>query len=367
MKVLIADQDQVTRLFPMSEAIDVMRRTLVMLAGGDVLLPLRSMLALPGGERVLGLMPSYLGGLESVGVKVIAAFPANFGSEYDTHQGVVLVFDTERGLLRAIVDATSITAIRTAAVSGVATDLLARPNASDLAIIGAGTQAHTHLQAMLAVRPVRRVRVFSLPAGSAEAFAERESRLTGLPVQAVASAQQAVEGADLICTVTTATVPVLLGEWLAPGAHVNAVGAYTPTTRELDTAAVARSRLYCDRRDALQSEAGEFLLARAEGAIGDEHIVGELGEVLTGAAPARGSADEITLFKSLGIAVEDLAAARYVLDKAEKDGSGTWVEIGGRHFGSAAADAGGAASSGAAAAGDAATRATGGHAADAAD
>jgi ornithine cyclodeaminase len=338
MKVLIADQNQVTKLFPMDEAIDVMRRTLVMLAEGDVMLPLRSMLVLPGGERVLGLMPSYLGGLQSLGVKVIAAFPANFGTEYDTHQGVVLVFDSERGLLRAIVDATSVTAIRTAAVSGVATDLLARPDAGDLALIGAGTQAHTHLQAMRAVRPVRRVRVFSLPAGSAEAFAERESKLTGLPVEAVASARQAVEGADLICTVTTATEPVVCGEWIAPGAHINAVGAYTPTTRELDTAAVVRSRLYCDRRDALLSESGEFLLAKAEGAIGDEHIVGELGEVLAGAAPARGAADEITLFKSLGIAVEDLAAARYVFDKAEKDGSGTWVEIGGRHFGGAAAD-----------------------------
>jgi ornithine cyclodeaminase len=338
MDVLIADQKQVSALLPMDEAIEVMRRALSLLDGGDVLLPLRSMLALPDGDRVMGLMPSYLGGIDALGVKVIAAFPANFGSEYDTHQGVVLVFDTERGLLRAIVDATSITAIRTAAVSGAATDLLARPDAGDLAIIGAGTQAHTHLQAMRAVRPVRRVRVFSLPAGSAEAFAEREQRLTGLPIEVAASAEEAVRGADLICTVTTATEPVLHGAWLAPGAHINAVGAYTPTTRELDTAAVVRSRLYVDRREAALSEAGEFLLARGEGAVDDGHIVGEIGEVLAGKAPGRGAPDEITLFKSLGIAIEDLAAARYVYDKAKETGVGTWVEIGGRHFGAAAAE-----------------------------
>ena len=187
----------------------------------------------------MGLMPSFIGGFDAVGVKVVAAFPGNFGTEYDTHQGVVLFFDTERGLLRAIVDATSITAIRTAAVSGLVTDLLANPDAGDLAIIGAGTQAHTHLQAMRAVRPVRRVRVYSVPAESAAEFAERESRATGLQVEAVATAEEAVAGADIICTTTTATEPVVLGAWVAPGAHVNAVGAYTPTTRELDSDLVA--------------------------------------------------------------------------------------------------------------------------------
>ena len=336
MKTLIADQKLVSELLPMDKAVAVMREALTMLAGGDVVMPLRTMMQLPGGERVVGLMPSYLGGIDAVGVKVIAAFPANFGSEYDTHQGVVLYFDTARGLLHAIVDATSITAIRTAAVSGLATDLLARPDAGDLALIGAGTQAHTHLRAMMAVRPVRRVRVFSVPAESAAAFAERESRLTGLAVEAVATAQEAVAGADLICTVTSATEPVLLGEWVSPGAHINAVGAYTPTTRELDSALVARTSLYADRRESLLGEAGEFLIPKAEGLIGDDHIVGEIGEVLTGRARARTSADEITLFKSLGIAVEDLAAAVAVYHAAADRGLGTWIDIGGRHFGSSA-------------------------------
>jgi len=338
MKALIADQKLVTELLPMDEAIEVMRRALTMLAEGDVVMPLRQMLFMPGGDRVLGLMPSYLGGLEAVGVKVIAAFPANFGSEYDTHQGVVLFFDTERGLLRAIVDATSITAIRTAAVSGLVTDLLARPDAGDLAIIGAGTQAHTHLQAMRVVRPLRRVRVYSVPAESAARFAERESRLTGLTVEVAATAEEAVAGADLICTTTTASEPVVLGAWVSPGAHINAVGAYTPATRELDSELVAGARLYADRRESLLSESGEFLIPKGEGLFGDEHIVGEIGEVLTGKAPGRTSTGEITLFKSLGIAIEDLAAAHHVYTKAKESGLGTWVEIGGRHFGSAAED-----------------------------
>ena len=335
MKVLIADQKLVTEIFPMEEAIPTMRRALTMLAGGDVVMPLRTMLGLPQGDAVMGLMPSYLGGLEAVGVKVVAAFPANFGTEYDTHQGVVLFFDTERGLLRAIVDATSITAIRTAAVSGLVTDLLAKPGAGDLAIIGAGTQAHTHLQAMRAVRPVRRVRVYSVPAESASEFAEREARLTGLPVEAVATAEEAVTGADLICTTTTSTEPVVRGAWVAPGAHVNAVGAYTPTTRELDSELVAKARLYADKRESLLSEAGEFLIPKGEGLIGDDHIVGEIGEVLLGIAPARTSPDEITLFKSLGIAIEDLASAHRVYEIAKERGLGAWVEIGGLHFGKA--------------------------------
>ena len=335
MKALIADQKLVTELLKMDDAIDLMRRALTMLAGGDVVMPLRQMIPLPGGDSVLGLMPSYLGGLEAVGVKVIAAFPANFGTEYDTHQGVVLYFDTERGLLRAIVDATSITAIRTAAVSGLATDLLARPDAGDLAIIGAGTQAHTHLQAMRAVRPVRRVRVFSVPAESAETFAARESRLHGLTVEVAATAEEAVAGADLICTTTSATEPVVRGAWVAAGAHINAVGAYTPTTRELDSALVAGARLYADRRESLLGEAGEFLIAKSEGLIGDDHVVGEIGEVLTGKAPARTSPEEVTLFKSLGIAIEDLAAAHHVYTKAKERELGIWVDIGGRHFGSA--------------------------------
>jgi alanine dehydrogenase len=334
MKVLIANQEQVTALMPMDECIGVMQNTLKLLAEGDALLPLRTMLVLPDGENLMGLMPSYLGGIQSVGVKVIAAFPSNYGTEYDTHQGVVLLFDTRQGLLRAIVDGTAITAIRTAAVSGVATKFLAREEASDLAIIGAGTQARTHLEAMLCVREIRRVRVYSLPLEGALQFSERESKRHGIDVEVKETAEEAVAGADIICTVTTAREPVVKGEWVAPGAHINAVGAFTPTTRELDTNAVARSRLYVDRRESALNEAGEYLIPRSEGMIGDDHIAGEIGDVLLGRVPGRTLADEITLFKSLGIAIEDLASAHYVLQQAREQNIGTWVEIGGHHFGS---------------------------------
>jgi ornithine cyclodeaminase len=186
---------------------------------------------------------------------------------------------------------------------------------------------------MRAVRPVRKARVYSVPAESATEFAERESRFTGLPVEAVATAEEAVAGADLICTTTTATDPVVLGAWVAPGAHVNAVGAYTPTTRELDSELVAKARLYADKRESLLSEAGEFLIPTGEGLIGDDHSVAEIGELLTGKAPARTSLDEITLFKSLGIAIEDLASAHRIYEICKERELGTWVEIGGSHFG----------------------------------
>jgi ornithine cyclodeaminase/alanine dehydrogenase-like protein (mu-crystallin family) len=334
MKVLIANQEQVKALLPMGECIDVMEAALKMLTRGEALMPLRTALRLPNGSDLMGLMPAYLSGIQALGVKVIAAFPGNAGTEYDSHQGVVLLFDGRHGLLRAIVDATAITAIRTAAVSGVATRRLSRPEAGDLALLGAGTQASTHLAAMRSVRVLRRVRVFSLPMEGAQQFAARESKRHGLPVEVTATAQAAVIGADLICTVSTSPEPVVRGEWLAPGAHINAVGAWSPTTRELDTAAVVRSRLYVDRRESTLKEAGEFIIPQREGVIDERHIVGEVGEVLLGSAPGRRSPEEITLFKSLGIAIEDLAAANHVYKKAQETGTGTWVEMGGQHFGS---------------------------------
>ena len=335
MRVLIANGEDVRALLPMGECIDVMEDALRMLAGGDALLPLRTMMLLPGRQDLMGLMPSYLGGIQSLGVKVICAFPGNQGTGYDSHQGVALLFDSEHGLLRAIVDGTAVTAIRTAAVSGVATRALAREDAGDLAIIGAGTQASTHLAAMLTVRPIRRVRVYSDPVEGARRFAERESQRHGVLVEAMPTAEAAVRGADLICAVTTSDQPVLLGEWLSPGAHINAVGAFKPTTRELDTTAVVRSRMYVDRLESALNEAGDFLIPKGEGAIGDDHIIGELGQVLAGDVGGRRTSDEITLFKSLGLAVEDLAAAHYILKKAAVTGRGAWIEMGGAHFGSA--------------------------------
>jgi alanine dehydrogenase len=330
MDILIVNQQQVVDLLPMADCIEVMAETLAALARGQAILPLRPVMALPQGG-LLALMPSYLGSIQAAGVKVITVFAGNEGSGYDAHQGAVLLFETEHGSLRAIVDATAITAIRTAAVSAVATRLLARPDAGDLAILGSGSQASTHLEAMRLVRDLRRVRVWSRNPAHTRAFAGRESQRYGLAVEAVDTAQEAVAGADLICTTTSAREPVLQGGWIAPGAHVNAVGNCLPACRELDTAAVAGARLFVDRRESTLNEAGEFLLARQEGAIGDEHIQGEIGELLLGTVTGRQSPSEITLFKSLGLAIEDLAAAHYIYERALPAGQGTLVPFGGRH------------------------------------
>ena len=313
----------------MEECIAAMEKALAALARGEAVLPLRSILWTEKRTGALGLMPALLAREKALGVKVITFFPGNEGTELDSHQGAVLLFEAERGRLLAILDATSVTSIRTAAVSGVATKALAREDSSELALVGSGVEARTHLDAMLAVAPIRRVRVASKRFERARAFAERESRRRNLPIQAAASVREAVEGADVVCTVTSSREPVVAGEWLSPGAHVNAVGSSVKFARELDTAAVVRSRLYVDRRESAVNEAGDFIIPREEGAIGEDHIVGEIGEVLEGRVPGRRSAEEITLFKSVGLAVEDVAAARHVYDKAQDLSDVRRVELGG--------------------------------------
>ncbi len=329
MAALILSQREIRELLPMEACIELVADALAELARGEAQNPLRRGLRLSDGRSLLGTMPGELGSPRAIGLKAIAVFPGNHGTPWDAHQGVVVLFDAENGRPEAILEASEITAIRTAAASGVATRALAREDARDLALIGAGVQARTHLAAMLAVRRVQRVRVFCRDPGRREQFARRESARHGVEIEPAASARAAVLEADLVCTTTFAREPVLLGEWLSPGAHVNAVGACMPKARELDSFAVARSSLFVDRRESALNEAGDFLLAREEGAVGDDHILGELGDVLLGRVPGRRSPDEITLFESLGLAVEDLAAARYVVQEARARGVGTAVELGG--------------------------------------
>jgi ornithine cyclodeaminase/alanine dehydrogenase-like protein (mu-crystallin family) len=327
MHILVLSQSDIAQLLPMSACIDVMADALSALTRGDAILPLRQVLRLPDSKNAFAVMPAYLGAPKAVGAKVITVFPDNHGTALDSHQGAVLLFEAEHGSLAAIMDASSITAIRTAAVSGLATRLLAREAAADVAVLGTGVQARTHLDAMCTVRRVKRVRVWSRNPGAVREFAERESRRHDVEVEPARGAREAVEGAAIVCTVTASREPVLAGEWLADGAHVNAVGASLPFARELDTAAVARGRLYVDRRESALNEAGDFLIPKREGAIGDDHIVGEIGELLLGRVPGRRSADEVTIFKSLGLAVEDVAAAAYLYERATVEGSGTRVEL----------------------------------------
>ena len=324
---LIVSHDEVTRLLPMDACIDLMADALGALARGNALLPLRQVLRLAGGTNAFASMPAVVN--NAIGAKIITVFPGNAGTPLESHMGVVLYFDHLDGRLLAIIDASSVTAIRTAAVSGLATRLLAPADAADLAILGSGVQAMTHLEAMRCARPISRVRVFSRDPANGAAFARQAQERFGVSVDVAADAESAVRGASIICTTTASRTPVLMGEWISPGAHINAVGASTAGARELDTAAVARSRLFVDRRESAMAEAGDFLIPRDEGEIDNEHIAGELGELVLGQVPGRRNEEEVTLFKSLGLAIEDVAAARFIHDRAVARGEGTWIALGG--------------------------------------
>jgi ornithine cyclodeaminase len=314
--VRILDHDAVTRLLPMADCIDVMADALASLARGEVHNPLRFVVRPPEEASLLGLMPVHRGGSEKVwGLKTIAIFPGNSARGLDSHQGFVALFDGETGVPLTLMNAGAITAIRTAAVSGVATRLLAREDAKTLAILGAGIQGKSHLEAMQAVRDFDRVVVWSRTPG----------KIAG--VEEAPTAAEAVRDADVVVTATYAAEPILERAWLKPGVHINAVGSSIPTTRELDSATIRDAALFVDRRESTLNEAGDFLIPQREGAIGPEHIRAELGELLIGSAEGRRSDDELTVFKSLGLAVEDLAAAEYVLTRAEEEEEGVVVSL----------------------------------------
>src|SRR5262249_50156911 len=272
----------------------------------------------------LGNMMGYVAERASFGVKLVSLFPRNAGTGLSSHLGVVVLFEAEHGQPVALLDAGAITAIRTAAASGLATRLLARADADDLALIGAGEQAVSHLEAMLAVRPIRRVRVWSRHPERARAFAERAAH-HGVPVVPVPHVREAVDGANIICTLTKASEPILLDDWVTPGAHLNVVGSSVATAAEIDTSLVRRSRFFVDYRISTEAEAGEYLRARAEGATGADHLRGESGEVVDGLVPGRERDDDVTIYKSLGIAPQDVASAHHILLEAQRRGSGEVV------------------------------------------
>jgi ornithine cyclodeaminase/alanine dehydrogenase-like protein (mu-crystallin family) len=318
---------EVRTLLPMSECVELMRRTMIALSEGRAVVPLRSIMAMPGARGMLGNMPGYLADPECFGVKLVSLMPRNDPSRYSSHLGLVLLFESEHGCPVGMLDAAEITAIRTAAASGLATHLLARQDAGDLAILGAGEQARSHLEAMLAVRPLRRIRVWARDRAKAEVFAGTEGTRHGVAIETSASVPEAVAGADIICTLTKAREPILLGEWIARGAHLNVVGSSIASAAEIDTAAVVQSRFFVDCRNSTVNEGGEYLRALRCGAISAAHIAAEIGEVANGTHPGRTSRDEVTLYKSLGVAPQDLASAHYVLDRARAAGIGQLIEL----------------------------------------
>lgn len=328
MKILILNHHEVEALLPMNECIPLMREALLALAAGNAHQPLRTIIRPPEANGVMGLMPSYMSGdRPAFGLKAICVFPSNSAKGKDSHQGGVLLFSAETGELMAMMNASAITAIRTAAVSGVATDLLARPDACNLGIIGSGVQARSHLAAISEVRSIKRCRVVSRHIEHARKFAEEMQQDFSFPLEPVATIAEALKDSDVIVTATTTLEPIVRREWLTPGAHLNLVGSSRPNGREADSATMAATSLFVDRRESTLNEAGDYLFAARDGVIGPDHIRAELGEVLQGDKPGRTSPDEITCFKSLGLAIEDLFAAEFLYRKAQESSVGTWVSF----------------------------------------
>lgn len=326
MKLLVLSGSDVHELLSYGECVQAMRSGLSALASGTAQQPVRVMISSWSAPGLMGLMPSFQAGA-GYGLKAISVTPGNPAAGLDTHQGVVLLSDAVTGEPRAVLNASAVTEIRTAAVSVLATELLARPGAGDLAVIGTGVQARAHILAFSQLRPLSRVRVAGRDAGKAASFAESLRPAVDAAITGCASVAEAVEGADIIVTATSSAQPVLHRSWLSAGAHVNAVGACLPNVRELDGALMADAAVYADSREGLRVEAGDFLLAQAEGLVGPDIVRATLGELLTGGGAGRRDDAEITVFESLGLAVEDLAAAHAAYARAAETGAGQWVEF----------------------------------------
>ncbi|HZU39540.1 MAG TPA: ornithine cyclodeaminase family protein [Solirubrobacteraceae bacterium] len=340
-RLLVFGGADVRAALPAAECAQAMAEVLAATARGETFMPLRSVMRPPSGTGFMGLMPAWRGGRRETrerggsaatgdadvfALKAICIMPGNPARGLDAHQGTVTLFDGDTGRPRAILDASALTEIRTAAVSAVATRTLARPAARVLAVLGAGVQGRAHVEALSWFEEVR---VYAPRLERARALADEAAGRPGSSRRVIACErpEEAVRGADVVVCATSARRPVLRREWLAAGAHVNAVGASTPAARELDTDTVVAAALFCDSRESLEHEAGEWQLARREGLLGEDHVRAELGEVLAGLRPGRGSEEELTVFRSLGLAVEDLAAAELAVARAQRLGVGTEVEL----------------------------------------
>jgi ornithine cyclodeaminase len=328
MKILVLDNRQIQELLPMTECIELMADALAALARGEVFQPLRTIVRPPEARGLLGLMPAYRAGERGAfGLKAICVFPENPAKGKDAHQGAVMLFSRETGELLALMNASEITAIRTAAVSAVATRLLARDDAQQLGIIGAGVQARTHLEALAAVRTIIRARVSARNIEHAQQLVREMQPKVGFPIEPVETNEEAVRDADVIVTATSSLEPVINKDWISPGAHVNAIGTHSPNSREIDSATMATARIFTDRRESALNEAGDYLLAAKEGLVTPESILGEIGELLIRTKTGRTSSTEITLFKSLGLAIEDVVSADYLYHKAQSQNAGTWIDF----------------------------------------
>jgi ornithine cyclodeaminase len=330
MKLRILSKKEVQRALSMKECIELMKAAFAQLSSGQAHVPLRSQLPVTAHEGVTIFMPAYLAQSGDLGAKIVSVFPRNLKANLPTIHAVVFVIDSRTGIPMALMDGTYLTALRTGAASGAATDLLARKDARLLALFGAGTQARTQLEAVCTVRPITKVLVCDVDPKRAKDFVE-EMKSWGAPIprdiRLIASAEEGVKEADIICTATTSSKPVFDGKALRPGTHINAVGAYTPQMQEVDSETIRRAKVIIDSRQASLAEAGDLIIPLQQGVINEKHIHAEIGEIVAGRKVGRESDSEITYFKSVGVAVQDVAAARRVLDKATELGLGAEVEL----------------------------------------
>jgi ornithine cyclodeaminase/alanine dehydrogenase-like protein (mu-crystallin family) len=319
MSLLVLSDADVREVLDMESCVGAMEDALAALARDELSMPLRFVVR-PPGEQLLGLMPAHRAGPEPLfSLKEIVVAPANGARGLDPHQGAVLLHDGETGVLRAVLNASAITEIRTAAVSAVATKLLARPGSRRVAILGAGVQARSHAHAMRTAIDDPELRIWSRTPAHAEALALESHAVVCETIE------EALDRAEVVCTCTASREPIVRRAWLASGTHVNAVGSSVPSARELDSDVVADAALFVDRRESTLNESGDYLHAVEEAGIGPDHIRAELGELLVGSHPGRRDAEELTVFKSLGLAVEDLAAASLCEERARERGVGTEV------------------------------------------
>lgn len=319
MRILTAED--VRSALPMIDAIEAMRTAFIALSTGQATVPLRASLPTPDGVTLL--MPAYVAGEPVSVVKLVSVYPGNPARGLSTINGVILVFNAETGEAIALMDGGALTAIRTGAGSGLATDLLARDNAMTLGVIGSGVQARTQIEAVCAVRPIAQIRIYS--PNRAQVLVDELRDHSSAIVTAVGSASEAVRGADIVITATNSRADVFDDADLAPGVHINAVGSFTPQMREVPQATVARARIVGDHRESIWAEAGELIAARDAGLITDIHA--ELGEVAAGLKSGRENADEVTFFKSVGNAVQDAIAASRVLQQASAYSLGRIVDL----------------------------------------
>ena len=311
----------------MEECITVMENIFIQLEENQAFNPLRSAMLIPGENGLLSMMPGYINKQDIMGIKSVSVYPENANIGLESHQGSVTLFNALNGTPLAIMDAGQITAIRTAAVSGLATRILAKKNSKILAILGSGIQARTHIEAMTTILNLEEIRVWSKNKKNAKKLVEEQRKKYAIPFRPFDTVNEAIYNADIICTTTAAVEPILHGKYLMQGVHINAVGSSVRNTRELDGFAIKLSKLYVDKIESTINESGDFLMAKQEGTIDDNHIIGTLGEILTKQKKGRNNTNDITLFKSLGLAVEDIATSFFIYDKYVKSNKGNWVEF----------------------------------------